>query len=203
MGPAGAGPGAQCANHWGSPAPDLQWPCTNAPAVIRRGDGRPGTDTILSWSSDGGRTGKKFEENQCLLCSCKSTKKRISAAQNQGMGPLVSIRAFSDGYQGASVEHSLMDPPEGRRTLEEHKMHYSMCGRKLTCSHCTCDRDSSRIIIGVQARKPMSASTKRNSEKRISGAKDEGMGHWRDSGVHRAFPDRYQGASIEHSLMDP
>ena len=44
---------------------------------------------------------------------------------------------------------------------------------------------SSQIIVGVPA-KPMSASTKRNFEKRISGAQD-GMGSL---------------ASIEHSLMD-
>ena len=31
------------------------------------------------------------------------------------MGPQVSIRAFSDGYQGESIEHSLMDP---KRELE-------------------------------------------------------------------------------------
>ena len=60
MSPAGAGPGAQSAHHWGSPAPDRQWPCTDAPAVIRRGDGRPGADTTLSWSRDGGRTGKEI-----------------------------------------------------------------------------------------------------------------------------------------------
>ena len=40
----------------------------------------------------------------------ESTKKRISAAQDEGMGPQVSIRAFSDGYQGESIQHSLMDP---------------------------------------------------------------------------------------------
>ena len=59
MGPAGAGPGSQGANHWGSPSPDRQWPYTNVPAVIRRCDSRQGAGTTLSWSSDGGRTGKK------------------------------------------------------------------------------------------------------------------------------------------------
>ena len=53
------GPGVQGAHHWGSPAPDRQWPGTNAPAVIRRGDGKPGADTTFSWSNDGGRTCKK------------------------------------------------------------------------------------------------------------------------------------------------
>ena len=43
------------------PAPaQAQWPGTDAPAVIRRGDGRPGADTTLSWSHDGGRTSKKI-----------------------------------------------------------------------------------------------------------------------------------------------
>ena len=46
---------------------------------------------------------------------------------------------------------------------------------------------SSRIIAGVPARKPMSASTKRKYEKCISRTQDEGMGPL---------------ASIEHSLMD-
>ena len=32
----GACPGAQGAHHWGSPAPDRQWPGTDAPAVIQR-----------------------------------------------------------------------------------------------------------------------------------------------------------------------
>ena len=109
MGSAGAGPGAQGAHHWGSPAPDRQWPCTDAPAVIRRGDGRPGADTTLSLSRDGGRTGKKINVSGV---PAKVQKKRIAAAQDKGMGPLVtvSIRAFSDGYQGESIEHSLMDP---------------------------------------------------------------------------------------------
>ena len=62
MGPAGAGPGAHGTHHWGSPAPDRQWPdtVTDPPAVIQRCDGRPGADTTLSWSRDGGRTGKKI-----------------------------------------------------------------------------------------------------------------------------------------------
>ena len=47
---------------------------------------------------------------------------------------------------------------------------------------------SSRIIAGGPARKQMSASTKRKSEKCISRTQDEGMGPL---------------ASIEHSLMDP
>ena len=113
MGPAGAGPGAQGAHHWGSPAPDLQWPAgpgTDAPAVIQRGGDRPSADTTLSWSSDRGRTGKEVNVSGVPASQCQSTKKRISAAQDKGMGPLVSIRAFSDGYQGESIEHSLMDP---------------------------------------------------------------------------------------------
>ena len=70
---AGAGPGAQGAYNWGSPAPDLQWPGTDAPAVIRRCDGWPGGDMTWSWSHDGGRTGKKInvsgvpQENHCQL----------------------------------------------------------------------------------------------------------------------------------------
>ena len=62
MGPAGACPGAQGAHHWSSPAPDQQWLGTAAPAAIlvRRCDCRPGADTTLSWSRDGGITGKEI-----------------------------------------------------------------------------------------------------------------------------------------------
>ena len=62
-----------------------------------------------------------------------------------------------------------------------------MCGRKLTCLLCTCDRDFQSDYRRRTGKKPISASTKRNSEKRISGAQDKGMGPL---------------ASIEHSRMD-
>ena len=89
------------------------------------------------------------QENQCQRRTGKSTKKRISAAQDEGMGPLVSIRAFSDRYQGESIEHSLMAPPTAPRGKEEYKMLNSMCSRKLTCLLCACDRDFESDIVGV------------------------------------------------------
>ena len=42
----------------------------------------------------------------------------------------------------------------------------------------------------------MSASTKQNSDKHMSGAQS-------NTGVHQAFINGYQGASIKHSLMHP
>ena len=115
MGPgAGAGPGAQGAHHWGSPAPDRQWPGTNAPAVIQPGDGRPGADTTLSWSHDEGRTSKKINVSgvparvqkgiparKPMSASTKrNSEKCISQTLDEGMAPL------------ATIEHSLMDTGE-------------------------------------------------------------------------------------------
>ena len=51
---------------------------------------------------------------------------------------------------------------------------------KLTCFALVIEI-ANRIIVGVQANKPMSASTKQNSKNHISGTADEGMGHWRPS----------------------
>ena len=167
------------AHHWGSPAPDRQWPGTDAPAVIRCGDGRPGADTTLSLSRDGGRTGKKINVSGV---PAKVQKKRIAAAQDKGMGPLVtvSIRAFSDGYQGESIEHSLMDPRRERGA--QNAQQYVLLETDIPCFAI-----ASRIIVGVLSKKSMSASTKHNSEKCMYGAQDKGMGPL---------------ASIEHSLID-
>ena len=68
------------------------------------------------------------QENQGQLHTGKRTKKCTSRAQDEGMWPLVSIRAFSDGYQEASIrafsngyqeeciEHFLMNLAEGWRS---------------------------------------------------------------------------------------
>ena len=79
-------------------------------------------------------------------------------------------------------------------------MHNSMSFGNSNACFARVIENSSRIIVGVQAKKSMSASTKRNSEKRISGALDKGMGPLAST---RAFSDGCQGESIEHSLMDP
>ena len=81
-------------------------------------------------------------------------------------------RAFSDG------------PLDGRR---RHKMHNICAAGNSHACFARVIETSSRIIVGVPAKKPISASTKRNSEKRISGAQDEVMGPL---------------ASIEHSRID-
>ena len=73
----------------------------------------------------------------------------------------------SSGYQGESIDYSLMDPPEGRTVR--------VAGNPHTCFARVIEI-ASRIIFGQPARKSMSVSTKWNSEKRISGAQDEGMG---------------------------
>ena len=84
----------------------------------------------------------------CLLCACdqdfesdyrRSTVKKTNVSFNNtqfrkeyiwntgpGTGATGVHRAFSDG------------PPRGK---EEHKMHNSICGRKLTCLLCACDQD--------------------------------------------------------------
>ena len=86
--------GAQGAHHWGSPAPDRQWPGTNPPVVIWRCGNRPGTDRTLSWSCYGGRTGKKIN------VSC------VQARAPNSVFP--QHRAREWGHWGPS-EHSLMD----------------------------------------------------------------------------------------------
>ena len=141
------------------------------------------------------------QESQCQRRTGNRTKKRariISGAQDEGMGSPVSIRAFSDGYQGASIEHPLMDPQRGRRGTKCTTV--CAAGNSHACFTRVIEI-SSRIIVGVPAKKPMSASTKRISEKRISGAE---WGHWRPS-EHSLIieSDGYQGNYIENSLMDP
>ena len=54
---------------------------------------------------------------------------------------------------------------------------------------------------GVQARKSMSVAYRREYQKAYSSFCSTGRGIGA-TGVHRAFSDGYQGASIEHSLMD-
>ena len=71
-------------------------------------------------------------------------------------------------------------------------MHNSMFGRKLTCLLCDCQSDYRR-----RTSEKTNALTKKNSEKRISGTQDEGMG---PLAPIRAFSDQYQGECIEHSL---
>ena len=149
MGPgAGAGPGAQGAHHWGSPAPDRQWPGTNAPAVIQPGDGRPGADTTLSWSHDGGRTGKKtnvsFNKTQFRKVYISNT--------GRGNGATGDHRAFSDGYRGESIERSLMNPKRGRKSTK--------CTTECAAGTLhACFAIASRNIVGVLAKQSVSAST--------------------------------------------
>ena len=128
-------------------------------------------------------------------------KKAYFRSTGRGNGATGVHRAFSDGYQGASIEHSLMDTRESPSSIlkwtprgkQEHKMHNTettVCaaGNSHACfAHVI--EISSRIIVGVPARKPRSASTKRKSEKCISRRRtpDEGMGPL---------------ASIEHSRID-
>ena len=54
---------------------------------------------------------------------------------------------------------------------------------------------------GVQARKSMSVEYLREYKKAYSSFRSTGRGNGA-TGVHRAISDGYQGASIEHSLMD-
>ena len=89
-----------------------------------------------------------------------------------------------------------MDPPESRRSTKCTKV--CAVGNSHACFASVIEIVS-QIIVGVQAKKPMSASTERNSKKRISGTQDEGMGSLEPI---RAFSDGYQSEFIEHSLMD-
>ena len=47
----------------------------------------------------------------------RNSKKRLSGTQDEGMGSLVPITAFSDGCQGESIEHSLMDMRRGKSQI--------------------------------------------------------------------------------------
>ena len=100
----------------------------------------------------------------------------------RGNGATGVHRAFSNENQGASIKHSLMDtrespskfsdgPREGRRST---KCTTVCAARNSHACFARVIEISSRIVVGVPARKPMSASTKRNSEKCISQTQDEG-----------------------------
>ena len=108
----------------GAPQPcsQQQWPCTDTPAAIRCCDCRPGADTTLLWSHDGGRTSKKINVSGVQARLPKSVFLQHRTREIQGMGPLESIRAFSDGYQGASIEHSLMDTRNWQKESIEHSL---------------------------------------------------------------------------------
>ena len=117
MGPAGAGPGAQGAHHWAALLPTCSGPATTRllsydAVMVGRAQKRP----CRGAATEGVPARKPMSAEYHQLGS-KSTKKRISAARDEGMGPLVSIRAFSDGYHGASIEHSQMDTRESPSSI--------------------------------------------------------------------------------------
>ena len=103
----------------------------------------------------------------CLLCACdrdfqsnyrRSTSKITNVSFNKmqfrkvyisntgrGNGVTGVHRAFSDGYQGESIEHSLMDPKRGRRSTK--------CTTECAAENLhACFAIASRIIVGVQSR---------------------------------------------------
>ena len=93
---------------------------TIGPALLPTGSGQAPT-RLLSHDAEtvgraqtrpcrGAATEGVLARQPVLVAYLQECQKRISTAQDEGMGPLVSIRAFSDGYQGESIEHSLMDP---------------------------------------------------------------------------------------------
>ena len=86
MGPAGAGPGEQGAHYWGSPAPDRQWPGTDASAVMLHGDGRPGADTALSSSRDGERTATVQARKSMLVAYLPEYQKAYFRSTGRGNG---------------------------------------------------------------------------------------------------------------------
>ena len=121
MGPACAslaGPGAQGAHHWSSPAPDRQWPCTGASLYTQL---TGNSSTTLAIADGPGNCALKtacfarvidiasriiigVQAKKPMSASTKrNSKKRISGAQDEGMGPLAVIRAFSDGHEGGPV----------------------------------------------------------------------------------------------------
>ena len=78
--------------------------------------------TTLSWSSNGGLTGEKYK----VSCVLQENQIAYIWSRGPGNGATGVHRAFSDRYQGESIEHSLMDPPEGRRSTKSCGI-----GRKL------------------------------------------------------------------------
>ena len=78
-------------------------------------------------------------------------------------------------------------------------MHNSMCGRKLTCLLCACDRDFQSDYRRRTGKKTNVSFNKTEFRKAYFWSTGRGNGV---TGVHRAFSDGYQGESIEQSLMD-
>ena len=121
MVPAGAGPGAQGAHHWGSPAPDLQWPGPYSPAVIQRVT--VGLAQIRPCR--GAATEAYRQENQCQWRTGKSTKKRISAAHDEGTGPR-TCSTFGIRSRSSTVLKALVS------TLARHDLYGPLCGPPTT-----------------------------------------------------------------------
>ena len=123
-----------------------------------RGNGATGVHRTFS----DGYQGKSIENSQM-----DPTEGR----REGGTVPWRPFRAFPDGHQGRAHRAFSNGP---HRWKQEHKMHSeTVCaaGNSHACfAHVI--EISSRIIAGVPARKPMSASTKRKSEKCISRTQD-------------------------------
>ena len=142
---------------------------------------------------------------RCLLCACdrdsqsnyhRRTSKKTNVSFNKTKlrkafiwstgrrnGATGGHQAFSDGFQGESIKHSLMDPPEGSRSTKCTAV--CAAGNSDACFARVIEI-SSRIIVGVPAKKPMSASTKRISESiylEHTQHRTRGWGHWRPSSV--------------------
>ena len=100
--------------------------------------------------------------------------------------------AFSDGYQGESIEHSLMDPKRGRRGTK--------CTTVCAAGNIhACFAIDSLIIVGVLATQSMSAST--NNQCQLHQNNQCQLQQMRNTVSNcalasiRAFPDGHQGSS--------
>ena len=109
-----------------APAQEHRVP-TIGPALLPTGSGQAPT-RLLSHDAEtvgraqtrpcrGAATEGVLARQPVLVAYLQECQKRISTAQDEGLGPLVSIRAVSDGYQGASIEHSQMETRESPSSM--------------------------------------------------------------------------------------
>ena len=168
----------------------------------------------------------------CLLCACdrdfksyyhRRTSKKTNVSFNKtqfrkvyisdtgrGNGATGVHRAFSDGYQGESIEHSLMESDGPQEGKEEHKRHNSMCSRKLTCLLCNCQSDYRRRTgktvnvsfnkqsMSASPKQSMSASTTLRPTVPWRPFRAFPGGH--QGRAHRAFSNGPHRGKLEHKL---
>ena len=112
------------------PAAARQCGGTNAPAVIQRGDGRQGAARPCRGATTEGVQARK----SMSVAYLREYKKAYSSFRSTGRGNGATgvHRAFSDEYQGASIEHSLMDTRVG--PIEHSQMDPTKGSRSTKCT---------------------------------------------------------------------